>query len=57
MCSIANLRDFSSERDTTDQRIGKVDDVIEVVKDLVFGVTDWAGACERLEAYTGVQDL
>ena len=43
------------ERDTTDQRIGKIDDVIAVVSDLVNGSIDWAEACNRLPAYDGVQ--
>jgi len=43
------------ERDTTDQRIGKIDDVIAVVTDLVQGTIDWTQACERLPAYDGVQ--
>ncbi|KAF8305073.1 glycine-tRNA ligase [Clavulina sp. PMI_390] len=43
------------ERDTTDQRIGKIDEVIAVVIDLVNGSIDWNGACERLPAYDGVQ--
>jgi len=43
------------ERDTTDQRIGKIDEVIDVVIELVGGSLDWDGACERLPAYSGVQ--
>ncbi|KAG8911238.1 Glycine--tRNA ligase 1, mitochondrial, partial [Tulasnella sp. 417] len=46
-----------TERDTTDQLIGKVDEVVEVVKDLVFGQLDWEGACKKLPKYTGVQDV
>lgn len=44
-----------SERDTTGQLIGPIDDVIQTVIDLVEGTTDWAGACSRLPAYDGVQ--
>ncbi|KAF9044354.1 hypothetical protein BJ165DRAFT_1415652 [Panaeolus papilionaceus] len=43
------------ERDTMDQRIGKIDEVIAVVTDLVNGTIDWETACERLPAYDGVQ--
>ncbi|KAG8908276.1 Glycine--tRNA ligase 1, mitochondrial [Tulasnella sp. 403] len=45
------------ERDTTDQLIGNVDEVVEIVKELVFGQLDWPGACQRLPVYTGVQDV
>lgn len=43
------------ERDTTDQRIGTVDEVIGVVAALVQGTIDWPQACEKLPAYDGVQ--
>jgi glycyl-tRNA synthetase len=43
------------ERDTTDQRIGSMDEVIATVTDLVFGNIDWEEACVRLPAYDGVQ--
>ena len=46
-----------SERDTMDQRIGSVDDVIGTVTDLVQGTIDWAEACKRLPAYDGVQAI
>lgn len=45
------------ERDTTSQRIGKVDDVIGVIRDLCDGSITWDGACERLPAYSGEQEL
>ncbi|KZT54937.1 glycyl-tRNA synthetase [Calocera cornea HHB12733] len=45
------------ERDTTDQRIGKIEEVVAVVIDLIDGTIDWAQACERVPAYTGVQDV
>ncbi|KAG9008715.1 Glycine--tRNA ligase 1, mitochondrial [Tulasnella sp. JGI-2019a] len=45
------------ERDTTDQRIGTIAEVIGVVKELTLGNLDWAGACKKLPAYTGVQDV
>jgi len=44
-----------SERDTTQQRIGPIDDVIAVVSELVDGTIDWDKACERLPLYEGVQ--
>ncbi|CAE6369124.1 unnamed protein product [Rhizoctonia solani] len=43
------------ERDTTDQRIGRVDEVISVVADLVAGNISWPAACTKLPAYDGVQ--
>lgn len=45
------------ERDTMDQRIGSIDDVIAAVTDLVNGTIDWAEACQRLPAYDGVQAI
>ncbi|WWC90967.1 glycine-tRNA ligase [Kwoniella dendrophila CBS 6074] len=45
------------ERDSTNQLIGQVDDVIEVVSQLVQGNIDWQGASSKLEAYSGVQDV
>jgi len=44
------------ERDTTDQLIGSVEDVVAVVADLCNGQTSWEQACEKLERYSGVQD-
>jgi hypothetical protein len=46
-----------SERDTTGQLIGDIDEVIAVVTELVNGSIDWAEACNRLKAYDGVQDV
>ncbi|TFK34655.1 hypothetical protein BDQ12DRAFT_689338 [Crucibulum laeve] len=45
------------ERDTMDQRIGAIDEVIAVVTELVFGNINWAEACRRLPAYDGKQDV
>ena len=45
------------ERDTTLQRIGTVDQVIDVVARLCSGRLDWNGACQILPAYTGTQDV
>ncbi|KAF8066867.1 hypothetical protein FPV67DRAFT_1496771 [Lyophyllum atratum] len=53
--SVKNRTMTLRERDTTDQRIGSIDEVIDVVTDLVNGNIDWNGACERLPAYDGVQ--
>lgn len=39
------------------QRIGSVDEVIDVVTKLVHGKIDWAQACARLPEYTGQQDV
>lgn len=45
------------ERDTTTQRIGTVDEVVDVIKRLCNGSLDWTGACQVLPAYTGTQDV
>jgi len=45
------------ERDTTDQLIGKIEEVIVVVTELVEGSLDWVGACQRLPVYDGVQAI
>lgn len=44
------------ERDTTDQLIGSVEDVVAVVADLCNDRLSWKQACEKLERYSGVQD-
>ena len=46
-----------SERDTMDQRIGPIDEVIAVLTELVDGTVEWEEACRRLPAYDGVQAL
>lgn len=43
------------ERDTTDQLIGRIENVIDVVIELVYGGLTWEEACGRLEVYDGVQ--
>ncbi|KAG1817008.1 hypothetical protein EV424DRAFT_1046689 [Suillus variegatus] len=53
--SVQNRTMTLRERDTTDQLIGPMDDVITVVTDLVQGTIDWPAACKRLPAYDGVQ--
>ncbi|KAL0071051.1 Glycine--tRNA ligase 1, mitochondrial [Marasmius tenuissimus] len=53
--SVKNRTVTLRERDTTDQRIGSVEKVIETVTELVEGGIDWAEACQRLPAYDGVQ--
>jgi len=45
------------ERDSTGQLIGPIDNVIAVVDELVKGTLDWQGATDRLETYSGVQDV
>lgn len=45
------------ERDTTQQRIGPIDEVVEVVRALCTGAIDWEGACKRLPEYSGEQDV
>ena len=48
---------YGRERDTTEQLIGDIDEVIAVVTDLVDGVIEWQQACERLPRYTGTQNI
>ena len=45
------------ERDTTDQLIGSIDEVIAVVIELVQGTIDWDEALKRLPRYDGVQAI
>ncbi len=44
-----------SERDTMDQRIASIEEVIATVTALVEGTIGWPEACNRLPAYDGVQ--
>ncbi|KAG0702549.1 hypothetical protein DFH29DRAFT_982304 [Suillus ampliporus] len=53
--SVQNRTMTLRERDTTDQLIGPIDDVITVLTELVQGTIDWPAACNRLPAYDGVQ--
>ncbi|TRM58541.1 hypothetical protein BD626DRAFT_410407 [Schizophyllum amplum] len=53
--SVKNRTMTLRERDTMDQRIGPIDEVIATVTELVNGTIDWEGACKRLPAYDGVQ--
>ncbi|RDB29819.1 putative glycine--tRNA ligase [Hypsizygus marmoreus] len=53
--SVQNRTMTLRERDTTDQRIGTIDEVIATVVELVNGSIDWNAACARLPAYDGVQ--
>ncbi|KAI5988082.1 hypothetical protein EDD15DRAFT_2291018 [Pisolithus albus] len=53
--SLQNRTMTLRERDTTDQLIGSIDDVIAVVTGLVQGTLTWADACSRLMNYDGVQ--
>lgn len=45
------------ERDTTEQLIGPIDEVIGVVTELVQGTMEWSEACKKLPAYDGVQAI
>ncbi|WVQ74441.1 glycine-tRNA ligase [Cryptococcus sp. DSM 104548] len=45
------------ERDSTDQLIGSIEDVVSVVDELVKGTLDWEGASQKLQVYSGVQDV
>jgi len=53
--SVQNRTMTLRERDTTGQLIGNIDEVIAVLIDLVNGTSDWAGACNVLPAYDGIQ--
>ncbi|KAG1880067.1 hypothetical protein F4604DRAFT_515825 [Suillus subluteus] len=53
--SVQNRTMTLRERDTTDQLIGPIDDVITVLTELVQGTIDWPAACKRLPAYDGIQ--
>ncbi|KAJ6629361.1 hypothetical protein B0H10DRAFT_1776469 [Mycena sp. CBHHK59/15] len=55
--SVQNRTMTLRERDTMDQRIGSIDDVVTTVTELVLGGIDWAEACRRLPAYDGVQAI
>lgn len=45
------------ERDSTSQRIGPIDDVINVIKNLCDGAITWEKACEILPVYSGEQSV
>ncbi|CDZ97614.1 glycine-trna ligase [Phaffia rhodozyma] len=45
------------ERDTTEQLIGSIDEVISVISQLVKGQIDWSKATGILPAYSGEQDV
>ncbi|KAK0473453.1 hypothetical protein IW261DRAFT_1342490 [Armillaria novae-zelandiae] len=53
--SVQNRTVTLRERDTMDQRIGSMEEVIAAVTELVEGSIEWAEACEKLPAYDGVQ--
>ncbi|THV02820.1 glycyl-tRNA synthetase [Dendrothele bispora CBS 962.96] len=55
--SVQNHTCTLRERDTMDQRIGPIDQVIATVTELVEGEIDWVEACKRLPAYDGVQAI
>jgi len=53
--SVQNRTMTLRERDTTEQLIGSIDEVIAVLTELVQGSLDWPAARERLAVYDGVQ--
>ncbi|KAL4079979.1 hypothetical protein V8B97DRAFT_2020721 [Scleroderma yunnanense] len=53
--SLQNRTMTLRERDTTDQLIGSIDDVIAVVTELVYGSLTWQDASGLLKVYDGVQ--
>ncbi|KAJ7708372.1 hypothetical protein B0H17DRAFT_917136 [Mycena rosella] len=53
--SVQNRTMTLRERDTMDQRIGAIDDVLGAVVALVQGAITWEEACARLPRYDGVQ--
>lgn len=57
-CSaVANGTLTLRERDSTDQLIGKIDDVIAVTVALSNSQMKWSDACEKLEKYSGTQEI
>ncbi|KAK7454497.1 Glycine--tRNA ligase 1, mitochondrial [Stygiomarasmius scandens] len=55
--SVQNRTCTLRERDTMDQRIGPIDEVIATVTALVESEIDWPQACQKLPAYDGVQAI
>ncbi|KAJ9112845.1 hypothetical protein QFC20_002173 [Naganishia adeliensis] len=55
--SVANGTLTLRERDSTDQLIGKIDDVIAVTVALSNSQMKWSEACEKLEKYSGTQEI
>lgn len=55
--SVANGTITLRERDTTEQLIGPLDQVVELVKRLGEGTVDWEGAKKELPAYSGEQAI
>jgi glycyl-tRNA synthetase len=55
--AVANGTLTLRERDTTDQLIGKIEDVIAVTVALCNGQMQWSDACEKLEKYSGTQEV
>ncbi|KAG7095073.1 hypothetical protein E1B28_005862 [Marasmius oreades] len=55
--SVKNRTVTLRERDTMDQRIATLEEVIATVTELVEGGIDWTEACRRLPAYDGVQAI
>ncbi|KAF8880636.1 glycyl-tRNA synthetase [Infundibulicybe gibba] len=53
--SVKNRTMTLRERDTMEQRIGPIDEVIACLKELVSGDITWGTACAQLPAYDGVQ--
>lgn len=45
------------ERDSTKQLIGKIDEVIEIVREICLGDQGWELATSKLEEYDGKQDI
>lgn len=57
LIAVANGTLTLRERDSTDQLIGKIDDVIAVTVALSNSQMKWAEACEKLEKYSGTQEI
>lgn len=55
--AVANGTLTLRERDTTDQLIGKIDDVIAVTVALSNSQMKWSEACQKLEKYSGTQEI
>lgn len=55
--AVANNTITLRERDSTQQLIGSVDEVVELVRKLSEGTLDWEGATKVLPFYSGEQAL
>ncbi|KAM0792538.1 Glycine--tRNA ligase 1, mitochondrial [Microbotryomycetes sp. NB124-2] len=55
--SIKNNTMTLRDRDTTDQVIGSIDEVVSLIQDLCSGEVEWQEGSKRLPAYSGEQEV